>query len=188
MSSLRVLPESRWTRPTDACPHPEWWHSLDPESTEIEVSEMLAGLVRGVQPELCVETGACLGQTSFTIGEALRKNGHGRLVSIERDPRRAEAARRHVDGLPVEIVCDTSTNWSPGAPIDFAFFDSERALRVKEFQSFRRYMHACTVLAFHDVAGRHQALRAELESLEGDGVIRLLLLPTPRGIALAMPL
>jgi Methyltransferase domain len=58
-------------------------------------------LVRALQPELVYETGTHLGLGSLTLAEALRRNGHGRLITFDIAPGVGQMI--HSD-LPVEIV------------------------------------------------------------------------------------
>src|SRR4051812_15337510 len=109
------LPESRFTRPTALCPNPHRWWSTDDDSTELQVSEMVAGLIRGLQPDYCVETGSAFGQTTETIGKALLKNGHGILHSLETDPGRVAQTRARIDGLPVTVFQMASLDFTPSA-------------------------------------------------------------------------
>lgn len=176
---MTLHPESTWTRPREDCPHPEWWSSTDPQSTEIEVSELVAGFVRALQPELVVETGTCLGQTAWAIGEALRANGHGQLMTIETDPDRAAAARRACFDLPVSVLCMSSLDFIPPSPIGFAWLDSRIELRVAEFELFRPYLGVGAIVGFHDTAPHQGEWGAAVESLPGTRPIRL---RTPRGV------
>ena len=95
-----IVSEATWTQPRPDCPNPGRWHSTDNQSTEIEVTELIAGFVRALQPDYVIETGSCIGQTSHAIGLALRDNGHGRLDTMETDPDRAAIARRRLRRLP----------------------------------------------------------------------------------------
>lgn len=171
--------ESQWTRPRPDCPHPEWWTAADPQSAELEVTELVAALVRALQPEYVIETGTCLGQTAEAIGLALARNGHGRLVSLEVDERRAAYARARCQGLPVEIVGASSLEFTPAAPVGFAWLDSLLELRVPEFERYRPHLAPGAVVGFHDT-GPHMALSAGVRSLAG---VRVLHLPTPRGVS-----
>lgn len=183
--------EDRFTEPTALCPHPEHWTSTDGDSTEVEVSALVGGLVRGLQPDYCVETGAAWGQTSEAIGRALSENGHGRLVTIEVDPVRAGATALRCVGLPVAVFHGHSMGWTPEGIIDFAFFDSFYELRVPEFQAMRPFMRRGTIVAFHDSAPEHGShripsgrdLRCEIDAELGEA-LRFIHLPTPRGITI----
>lgn len=149
-----MLPESLFSPPWESCPHPERWHAHDGMATEVEVLELVAAFVRATQPDLVVETGTHRGFGAEAIGEALLRNEHGHLITLELNP---------------VLV--------PPAPIDFAWFDSEPEIRTAEFEAFRPHMHARTVVGFHDTHPRH-LYRPQLDDLG----IQLLDLPTPRGV------
>jgi predicted O-methyltransferase YrrM len=142
-------------------------------------------MVTALQPDCVIETGACVGNTSFAIGRALRANGHGELVTLEVDPGHAKIARRKCKGLPVSVLELSSIDYVPTQPIDFAFFDSLARLRRREFERFLPWMHVRTIVAFHDT-GPHHPVRRYLRPLEKAGLLLSpLYLPTPRGIMMA---
>lgn len=177
---MTVYQESAWTKPRPDCPHPERWSSTDPQSTEIEVSELVGTFVRALQPDYVVETGTCLGQTAWVIGVALRANGHGRLDTLETDPERAEHARERCEGLPVDVIEVSSLDFTPDEPIGFAWFDSRPELRIAEFERYRPHLIPGTIVGFHDTSP-HQgsSFGAEVEALSNTRAIRL---RTPRGV------
>jgi predicted O-methyltransferase YrrM len=176
---VQAVPESTWTRPRPECPHPEWWNSTDPQSTEIEVSELVATFARALQPEYVVETGTCLGQTAFILGMALQANGHGRLDTLEPEAERAAFARARCEGLPVDVLEVASLEFVPAQRIDFAWLDSRVELRVPEFERFRPWLAAGAIVGFHDTAPHHGPWGALVEELPGTRAIRL---RTPRGV------
>lgn len=198
MEAVIYLPESRFTSPTHRCPEPGNWTSADDHSTEREVSELVAGLVRGLQPDMVIETGAAFGQTTELIGHALVANEHGWLYSFEPDlDRHAYALGRTID-LPVGILpVESIGEWEPPGEIGFAFFDSLFDLRVPEFRHYRQWMTDRTIVAFHDTApqaGGGQlgdwydlATQIEYELVRG-GAIRTISLPTPRGLVIGQVL
>lgn len=177
--------ESRFTRPRPDCPHPEHWHSDDGDSTEHEVSALVAGFVTALQPEYVVETGTAFGQTTAAIGKALEDNGHGRLVSLEPNAQRAQFSRDRCEGLPVEILEVESMKFTPTEKIDFAWFDSLIHLRAAELRRFLPHMSARAVVGFHDTGPHHQT-RNYIQELIREGLItNPLWLPTPRGVCFA---
>ena len=174
--------ESRYTDPTERCPHPERWHSPDWDSAEVEVSEMLHGLVRALQPDVAIETGTAFGNTAHSIGTALDLNGHGILHTVEINPERANEARLMLEGLPVVVEQMSSLDYKPPDGVGFAWFDSLVPLRVQEF---RRYYYSFTpgaIVGFHDT--NHPGLMVEIEQLEVEGTLLPIELPTPRGLVL----
>jgi len=182
--------ERRFTAPSLLCPLPENWHSTDSDSTELEVSEFIGGLVRVLQPALCVEAGAAWGQTTREIGLALTRNSHGQCVALEIDPFRAGYAAGRCHGLPVKVVVQSSMDYNPTGQVDLLFSDSAFHLRVPEFERYRPFMRRGSIACFHDTAPLHGAgahfpdgkdLHGKIAELRD---VNLLRLPTPRGITL----
>lgn len=176
---MSVVPESTWTKPREDCPHPEWWHSTDPQSTELEVSELVAAFVRALQPEYVVETGTCIGQTAQVIGLALRENGHGFLDTLEPDEERAAYASGRCAGLPVTVHAVESLAFTPRGPIGFAWLDSRLELRLAEFEYLRPFLTPGAVVGFHDTGPHQGPWGAHVETIPGTRSIRL---RTPRGV------
>lgn len=177
--------ESEFTAPRTDCPHPEYWHADDSDSTEFEVSHLVAAFITALQPEFVVETGTAFGQTAFEIGVALQLNGHGRLVTLETDPTRAELSRRRCEGLPVEVLEISSMDYTPDHFIDFAWFDSLLHLRADEYCRYRPWLSDRAVVGFHDTGPQH-TVRAFLQPLIDRGqLVEPLWLPTPRGACFA---
>lgn len=183
----RKGPEDRFTKPRDDCPQPDRWTSTDGQSTEIEVIELVAGFVRALQPDFVLETGTAYGACAAAIGRALVKNGQGRLVTLEVDPERVRLARVATRRLPVEVLQIASLDYLPADWIDFAWFDSLVSLRALEFRRFLPYMHSGTIVGFHD-SGSHYGLHHRIDALVGEGLLRTIDLPTPRGVTFGQPL
>jgi predicted O-methyltransferase YrrM len=177
--------EARFTRPRPECPSPEFWTSADEQATENEVLDGLYGLVRLLQPEYVVETGTHHGRASEQIGEALLKNGHGRLDTIELDPKNVEIARGRLSDLPVTCHVMDALTFVPAQPIDFAWIDSGPAdQRTREFLRFYPHMHERTIVAFHDSGTHHRFIRLACLEAMRRGMLIPIFLPTPRGVAL----
>lgn len=178
--------ENRFFDPTTRCPHPERWHSHDGDSTEVEVTEFIAALVRVLQPDLVVETGTAFGQTALAIGHAILMNGRGDLITFEHDPLRAQYARELIPAtLRVEIIEARSFEWElpQTADIGLLFSDSDMGHRVPEVKHFLRWMRKGAVVAIHD--SNNKPLKAEVQrQLISRRLLRAIELPTPRGLML----
>jgi len=177
--------ESRFTAARSDCPHPEYWHATDDQSTELEVTALIAAMVVALQPDFLVETGTCFGNTTEAIGQALRSNGHGELVSLEVDPKYVQIARQRCAGLPVSVLSISSMEYVPDRPIDFVFFDSLARLRALEFERYLPWMHERTVVGFHDTAPHHPVRETLLPLAQKGLLVSPLYLPTPRGVMFA---
>lgn len=177
--------ESRFTVPRPECPHPERWTSADIEATEDEVIIGVGGLVRLLQPEYVVETGTHRGFMAAAIGRALHDNGHGRLDTVEIDDDLRREAESRCVGLPVNLHGCDSRQFTPAAPIDFAWFDSgDGTIRFEEFLTYWSHMHDRTIVGFHDVGKHYMGMRQGVLALHARGLLVPIFLPTPRGVAL----
>lgn len=178
--------EARFTRPRPDCPNPERWHSSDADSTEHEVTALVAAMVTALRPDLVVETGTAFGQTAEAIGRALLTGNYGgRLLTLETSPGRVKTSRARCDGLPVEVLEMSSLDYTPGQKIDFLWLDSLVDLRARELRRYAPHLSGRAVVGFHDTGPQH-AVRRTVERLNAEGLIhRPLYLPTPRGVCFA---
>lgn len=177
-----MRPESDLTAPSSWCPQPERWHAEDEQSAEVEVSELVAAFVRALQPDYVVETGTAHGFTAAAIGRALRANGHGHLDTLEVDPALVAEAQGRCAGLPITVIEQSSMDFTPARRVGFAWFDSLLNLRIPEFERYRPYMTAGTIVGFHDVAPHFGAFGQVLANHRG---LWPIFLRTPRGVCFA---
>lgn len=191
------LKENRFTVPTGFCPHPEYWHSPDSEATEIEVSQFIGALVRMIKPSFVLETGTYHGHTSLEIGLALKENGFGVLVSIEKDPATNQIAYKmlrdkedEVGGIPITLLNQSTLDYTPFDTIDFGFFDSWQEGRHEEFLRYHNqgFIKPGAIVAFHDSAPHHQVYKLVKEHLIDHGYISTIQFHTPRGLLLGQVL
>jgi hypothetical protein len=175
--------EAEFTHPRPDCPHPENWHTWDIQGTEAEVIEMVGGLIRGLQPDVVLETGTSRGFMSYRIGMALRENGHGHLHTYEPvEETWAEAVANTVDvsdvvtlhNLPSMVPLECN-------PIDFCWFDSLLDLRWAEFDFYYPQLSDRCVVGFHDTAPHFGDWTLDVVA---DERLEIISLPTPRGVIL----
>jgi len=178
--------ESRFTPARPDCLHPERWHSRDADSTEFEVSLLVAAFVGALRPDVVVETGTAWGQTAKEIGTVIQEGAYGGMLhTIEPQPQRVAHCRDLLGDLPVLVHETTSLDWEPVPGIGFAWFDSLHQLRVPEFRKLYDYMVKGAFVGFHDTGPHQGSLREEIMQLEDDGMLLPVFLPTPRGVAFA---
>jgi predicted O-methyltransferase YrrM len=180
--------EDIFSAPTDVCPHPGYWHGYDTDSTEVEVTELVAAFVRTLQPEFVIETGTAFGYTAAAIGMALKLNGHGTLITLEPDTERCNIARTRCADLPVSVIQTTSLAFigqnirtSLRRKIGFAWLDSLLEIRQHELDMMldAEWFTQGAVIGVHDTA-YHHGIREEFEcTVTG---LCALHLPTPRGV------
>jgi predicted O-methyltransferase YrrM len=182
-----LLPE--YHRATPECPHPERWSMYDSMTAEAEVLEFLRTLVTTVKPNLIVETGSFLGVSTLWMAEGLKRNGAGRIVSCEFDPVVYAKAREKIDGSGlaewIDLRNESSLEMRIAGPIDLFFSDSDLPIREQEVRRFLPQISPGGIALMHDASSHLKIVREAALKLESEGLLSVLLLPTPRGLVLA---
>jgi predicted O-methyltransferase YrrM len=186
--------ESRFTPSRKDCPHPERWHSPDSDSTEIEVSRLVAAFVGALRPDYVLETGSAFGQTAGEIGTVLYEAGVGHLVTFEVDDARVAATAGQVAGLPVTVSHEESltgiqrlVDLGPGRfPVGFAWLDSLFELRVPELEAIRPLLSPGAIVGVHDCGEpghtKYPGFSQEVATAAATLGFQRISLPTPRGV------
>lgn len=181
------LPE--YHRATPECPHPERWSMYDSMTAEIEVLEFLATLVTTIKPQLIVETGAFLGVSTVWIARGLARNGFGRIVSCEFDPKVFAEAQEKIaaSGFSqwIELRNESSLEMQVPGTIDLFFSDSDLEIREQEIRRFLPQIHPTGLILMHDASSHPGVVREAALRMEAEGLISVVLLPTPRGLVVA---
>ncbi len=187
--------QHEYHRATPECPNPEQWSMYDSMSAELEVLELLAALVTTLKPKLVVETGSFLGVSTEWIARGLERNAEtglkpGRVISCEYDPVVFGRARERFGPQNrlsrfVDLRNESSLEMPVEGPIDLLFSDSDPGLREAEVRRFLPRMSRWGLIAIHDASSHQKTVREAALKLEREGLLSILLLPTPRGLVLA---
>lgn len=184
-----LLPE--YHRATPECPHPEQWSMIDSMTAEVEVLEFIATLVTTIKPRLVVETGSFLGVSTEWIARGLERNGFGKVISCEFDTVVYEKAKERIEASPlkqwIDLRNESSLEMKVDGTIDLLFSDSDMAIRAAEVKRFLPQMNPNGVILMHDASSHLEVVRAAALKLEAEGLISVVLLPTPRGLVVAQP-
>ncbi len=182
-----LVPE--YHRATPECPHPEEWSMYDSMTAEVEVLEFLRTLVTTIKPRLVVETGTFMGVSTLWIAEALRVNGFGRIVTCEFDRTVYETAKEKFAASEVNDLIDlrneSSLEMKVEGTIDLFFSDSDMPIREEEVRRFLPQISPFGVILMHDASSHLKQVREAALKMERDGLISVVLLPTPRGLVVA---
>ncbi len=182
-----LVPE--YHRPTPECPHPECWSMYDSMTAEVEVLEFLRTLITTIKPNLVVETGTFLGVSTLWIAEALRINGFGRIVSCEYDSQVFAAAKEKIDASEfrdlIDLRNESSLEMNVEGAIDLFFSDSDMPIREQEVRRYLPQISPFGLILMHDASSHLKLVREAALKLERDGLISVVLLPTPRGLVVA---
>jgi len=175
------------SQPTKECPEPQLWQCYDEQTAEFEVLQFLQALVRTVKPKLIVETGSYRGIAACYIGMALKEVGRGRLITCEINHNMHEVVMRQCKDVLDVVECRncSSLEMKVEGTIDILFADSEPEIRVSEIAHFWDQLTASSLIVVHDVnSGPHLGQRKRVLDLDQKRALSVVLLPTPRGLAL----
>jgi predicted O-methyltransferase YrrM len=181
--------QKEYTPSTPECPYPQLWHMADSQSTELEVLDFLKALVTTVKPQLVVETGTFLGYGTIALAQGLKSNGFGRIVTIEYDPVIFAKANERIKaaGLAdwVESRNESSTESTINGKIDLLFSDSALGVREREIRRLLPQIGPRGLIAIHDASSHFKIVRDLALQMEQEGLMSVVMLPTPRGLVIA---
>jgi len=182
-----VQPE--YHRATPECAHPERWSMFDSMTAEVEVLDFLRSLVMAIKPELIVETGTFSGVSTIWLAEGLNMNGFGKIVSCESDPLVFAKAKERIEGSAfgkwIDLRNESSLEMKVDGRIDLFFSDSDMPVREQEVRRFLPQISPYGVIVMHDASSHLKIVREAALKLEREGLISVVLLPTPRGLVVA---
>ena len=181
--------QAEYHRPTPECPHPERWHMYDSMSAEVEVLDFLKAIVTTLKPELIVETGTFSGLSTLRLAEGLKANGFGRVITCEYDAKVFAAAKERFAKSAlagwIDARNESSLEMKVEGRIDLLFCDSDAPLREQEVRKFLPQMNPHGLILMHDASSLMKTVREAALRLETEGLLSVLLLPTPRGLVMA---
>lgn len=132
MSVFHGSPETHVLEEHDGLSYTAWKSST--AATEVEMCDLLYGLVRFLKPALIVETGSHMGHGTMALALAVRDNGLGRIVSCEIDKNFLEKSEQRMRGCElVEFSHTHSRDLPEMKTADFVFSDSSYESRVLEY-------------------------------------------------------
>ena len=189
--------QPEYHRATPECGEPQRWSMIDSMTAEVEVLEFIATLVTTTKPRLVVETGSFLGVSTEWIARGLERNGpsldgkDARVISCEYDAVVYEKAKERIAGSPlsrwIELRNESSLEMKVDGMIDFLFSDSDMPVREAEVKRFLPQMNPNGVILMHDASSHLKVVREAALKMEAEGLISVVLLPTPRGLVIAQP-
>jgi prolipoprotein diacylglyceryl transferase len=182
-------PKPEYHRATPECPHPERWRMFDTMTAEVEVLEFLRCLMTTMKPRLVVETGTFLAVSTLYMAEGLKENGSGKIITCEPDKDVFAKAKEKIDasGLKkwIEYRCESSLEVKVPGQIDVLFCDSLPELREPEVRHFLPSINPNGLILMHDASSHLKTVRDAALRMEAEGLISVVLLPTPRGLVIA---
>ena len=124
---------------------------------ELEVGEFLYGLVRMMKPALILETGTHQGIASLYMAAGLKKNGSGRLNTIEWEGTHLKKAKERWTVFNVnEFITSfliSSSDFETQEMYDIILLDTEPNLRFGELLRFEKNLNEGGLIMIHDLSG-----------------------------------
>ena len=161
----------------------------DSMTSEVEVLEFLKCIVTTAKPKLIVETGTFMGISTLWLAEGVKQNGFGRILTCEFDPAVFATAKERIEssGLQqwIEMRNESSLDTKIDGTIDLLFSDSDMPVREQEVRRFLPQMNPHGLILMHDASSHLKVVREAALKLEREGLISVVLLPTPRGLVVA---
>ncbi len=124
-----------------------------------EKAKLLASCVEKAKPSLIVECGTAIGYSGLWILRELKKNGAGRLITVEIENKNAERARANFKKAGLADLVDSRIGDAAEVlkdiqdPVDFLFLDNNKDGYFACFQSIEsRLTNPATIVA--DNVGR----------------------------------
>ena len=136
-----------------------------------------------------VETGSFMGVSTLWLAQGLKENGFGKIISCEYDPVVFAKAKEKVEHSPVKDWIDlrneSSLDMRVEGTIDLFFSDSDMPIREQEILRFLPQISPYGLILMHDASSHLKMVREAALKLERDGLVSVVLLPTPRGLVVA---
>ncbi len=119
--------------------------------------KILHGLIRWLEPQVCVEVGCHIGMSSVWMGRALQENNNGRLFCVDPwcwpEPQEELWEKNLTDcGVRdwVTLVRGRSQEVTWPERVDFAFIDGNHTYEVCKWDVTRARELGATCIAIHD--------------------------------------
>ena len=113
------------------------------------------------------------------------------MISCEFDPVVYAKAKERLAGSPLlpwmDLRNESSLEMKVEGTIDLLFSDSDPELREAEVERFLPQMNPNGIIVIHDASTHLKTVREAALKMEREGLLSILLLPTPRGLVLAQP-
>ncbi len=174
---------------TPECPHPERWRMFDSMAAEVEILDFLECLVTTLKPRLIVETGTFTGLSTLRMAAGMKQNGFGKIISCELDAAIFSRAKQRIEasGLStwIEMRNESSLDTKIEGIIDIFFSDSHIPIREQEVRRFLPHISPFGLVLMHDASSHVKIVREAALRLEQEGLLSVVLFPTPRGLVVA---
>ena len=143
---------------------------LSPGRSDFAIRNILSVFCANLRPRRVLEIGCHIGFASIMMGDSLRANGYGKVITLEPNPRFRDYALRNIRRAEledrVEVIPLYSTDEAcrerlkSEAPFELIFIDGlhEYEAATADLELSASLIHDNGIIVLHDV-GRHSAKR-----------------------------
>ena len=121
----------------------------------------------------------------------LPDGSRAKIISCEFDPVVYAKAKSRIEASPlapwIELRNESSLEMHVEGTIDLFFSDSDLDIRESEVKRFLPQINPHGIILMHDASSHLKTVRAAALKMESEGLISVVLLPTPRGLVIAQP-
>lgn len=161
-------------------------------NVEPPTAELLAVLIRATGARRILELGTSNGYSTIWLGDAAEDTG-GRVVSVDVDASRTEAARENLRGARVDALVELRTEdaaetlaRSDDAEWQFVFLDAERPAYTGYLRDLVRTLAPRGLLAIDNVQSHAHELIEFTSRIEADPALTQTVVPVGAGLRLAV--
>jgi predicted O-methyltransferase YrrM len=130
-----------------------------------------------------------MGVSTLWLAQGLKENGFGKIVSCEYDSVVFQKALEKVNQSAlkdwIDLRNESSLEMKVDGRIDLLFSDSDMPIREQEVRRYLPQLNPYGLILMHDASSHLSQVREAALKLEREGLISVVLLPTPRGLVVA---
>jgi len=131
------------------------YEMFDTGGVELEVGELLYGLVRAIKPKRVLTTGIYTGVSDMYIAQALKDNCIGYSEAVEFEIQHIRRAVQLWERVGVKdyihVTCCSSLDYEASGEYEFMFLDTEPNIRFYELEKFYQFMAPGCIVGLHDL-------------------------------------
>ena len=161
-----------------------YWPNTFPTAVDEATAYFLYSLVRLIQPDVVIEIGTAKGNSTISIGQALKDNGRGKLYTMdpnEHDIVNIAIKKSHLKKY-INYIIDYSNNVIPKLNLtkaDFVFIDGDHSYESvkKDFELVKNLIPKGGCVVFHDSIW-FEGPRRVVKEIKLSGQYEVITLPT----------
>lgn len=136
-------------------PEKDKWSNFDTGGVEVEVGELLFGLIRAIKPNRVIESGLYSGISCMYMALALQENKFGHIDTLEYESEHIKRSKERIVKLGVQdyvtIHNTDSLKFDIQGVYELMFLDTEINLRLHELVKYFDHLSPGGLVLIHDM-------------------------------------